>query len=99
MTKNNLRKLYFIFNLILIFLVLFNTFNVQWRGATIVNTLINVDIPLLNPIETTLNNVFSSDLVNLLLPLLYSNIAYLVIIQIPLGLMSWVKELLGGCRK
>lgn len=97
--KKNLRKMNFIIGSLSIILVLLSMFDFQWRGASLVNAIPNVEIALLTPLKTEIVNLLGNDFGNSLFLILSINLAWYVCVVLPVYLFIFVKELLSIEKK
>lgn len=91
--KRNLTKINFIFGALSIIIFLFEFFNIQWRGQTLVNSMVDIDILAFAPIKTTLINLVGQEYGVLISNILQLNIVWYVFLVFP----CWCWYFIRGC--
>ena len=91
--SKNIRKINLLFSALTIIIFIFGFFDVQWRGATIVNNMPNIEIQALLPVKTIIVNLVGQDYGQLINNVLALNIIWYVIYVFPMWCWNFVK----GC--
>lgn len=91
--SKNIRKINFLFSALTIIIFIFGFFDIQWRGATIVNNMPNIEIQALLPVKTIIVNLVGQDYGQLINNVLALNIIWYVIYVFPMWCWNFVK----GC--
>lgn len=91
--SKNIRKINFLFSALTIIIFLFGFFDVQWRGASLVNNMPNIEIQALLPVKMIIVNLVGQDYGQLINNVLALNIIWYVIYVFPMWCWNFVK----GC--
>ena len=91
--SKNIRKINFLFSALTIIIFIFGFFDIQWRGASIVNNMPNIEIQALLPVKTIIVNLVGNDYGQLINNVLALNIIWYVIYVFPMWCWNFVK----GC--
>ena len=91
--SKNIRKINFLFSALTIIIFIFGFFDIQWRGASIVNNMPNIEIQALLPVKTIIVNLVGQDYGQLINNVLALNIIWYVIYVFPMWCWNFVK----GC--
>lgn len=92
--SKNLRKINLIFGALTMALFIFAFFDVQWRGSSLVNNVIDIEILALAPIKSILINLVGQDYGQLINNILALNIIWYVVIVFPIWCWDFVRRLL-----
>lgn len=91
--SKNIRKINFLFSALTIIIFIFGFFDIQWRGASLVNNMPNIEIQALLPVKTIIVNLVGNDYGQLINNVLALNIIWYVIYVFPMWCWNFVK----GC--
>lgn len=89
--SKNIRKINFLFSALTIIIFIFGFFDIQWRGASLVNSMPNIEIQALLPIKTIIVNLVGQDYGQLINNILAINIIWYVIYVFPMWCWNFVK--------
>lgn len=90
----NLRKINLLVAGLSVLVFMFAFFDIQWRGATIVNTVPNIEITALAPVKAILVNLVGNQYGQLINNILCLNIVWYVIVVFPVWIWNWVREVI-----
>ena len=91
--SKNISKINFLFSALTIIIFILGVFDVQWRGAALVNNMPNIEIQALMPVKTIIVNLVGNDYGQLINNVLALNIIWYVIYVFPMWCWNFVK----GC--
>ena len=93
-SKKNLKKLNFIYCLVVILCVVFYTFGVHWENTTLVNSLPLMNNSIITPIREAISNfVGNTEITTMLFAIFTYILLYYVFIVLPISLYHFVR----GC--
>jgi len=90
--KRNLTKINLLFGALSIMVFVFGFFDIQWRGASLVNNIPDIDIIAFAPIKSLLVNLVGQDYGALISNILQLNIIWYVFLVWPVWCWNFVKE-------
>lgn len=90
--KRNLTKINLLFGALSIMVFVFGFFDIQWRGASLVNNIPDIDILAFAPIKSMLVNLVGQDYGSLISNILQLNIIWYVFLVWPVWCFNFVKE-------
>lgn len=90
--KRNLTKINLLFGALSIMVFVFGFFDIQWRGASLVNNIPDIDILAFAPIKSMLIDLVGQDYGALISNILQLNIIWYVFLVWPVWCFNFVKE-------
>lgn len=90
--KRNLTKINLLFGALSIMVFVFGFFDIQWRGASLVNNIPDIDILAFAPIKSMLVDLVGQDYGALISNILQLNIIWYIFLVWPVWCFNFVKE-------
>lgn len=88
----NLRKISLIYGAITLIIFMFGFFDIQWRGASLINNMPNIEIQALAPIKTILVNLVGQDYGQLINNIVCLNLVWYIIVVFPVWCWNFVRR-------